>query len=264
MARKRHTFKDYRIGFCDCDHQGQLHLHRLIDYAQDCDDTNCALIGATSESLFKRGACWILLAYAARFTGEFPRTGDSLIVESWSSGARGVRCYRENRYYRNRVDPAHSVGVGTSEWIICALDNHWPLRPSTVLDLETFESGSCRETAYLDKIPRLETAEGAPDDSFDFSVGYSDLDLNQHLHNTHYVKLAVDATARFLAVDPRQESLRVQSLQIDFLKEANYLRTLTVSARRGPGGSGPVLVEGSDGDDRSFLAAVTGTVSGRE
>lgn len=236
-----------------------------MDYAQDCDDANCAVIGATTASLFEREACWILLAYAAHFTGELPRLGDSLIVESWSRGVRGVRFYRENRYYRNTADPEHSFGVGTSEWIICALDSHRPLRPSSVLDMEVFEAGSNREIAHLDRIPKLEPG-GSREAGirFDYLVGYGDLDVNRHLHNTHYVKLAIDSAASCLVVDPSREGLCIHSFQIEFIKEVNYQQTLTISARPAPGRRDRILLEGSSGGDSSFLAAVEGKIPGRD
>ena len=193
MIREYASVKPYPVRFRDCDPEGRIHWHQLMDYAQDCDDSNCALIEARSDQLHERDACWILLAQSIQLTRDRPVFEDSFFVESWSCGVKGIRFYRENRYYRNRLDEAHLFGRGISEWIICSLDDHRPLRPASVLDMDLFSQKSDPSPDPVRKLPRLTPfgGEEAGLKGHEYTVGYSDLDINNHLHNTHYLRLAI-------------------------------------------------------------------------
>ncbi|HZK29341.1 MAG TPA: acyl-CoA thioesterase [Clostridia bacterium] len=260
MADDFHTIRHYTVRFCDCDASGHIHLHRLMDYAQDCDDANCAFFEATTKMLRARDICWILIANKVKFLGAMPGADDTLIVESWSAGSRGVRLYRANRYYRDTVDEAHLFGTGFSEWILCSRSTHRPLRPFFVLDADAFNSRSDLMIDHVVDIPRL--ASFARSESIrsqvSYQVGYGDLDANNHLHNTHFARLALDAAARYLSIDPCLPRLRVQNFHIQFVKEANYLDALTVFATKDSDDPNRILIEGkiTGQDESSFLAAL--------
>ena len=268
MAHNYHTAKHYPVRFCDCNAEGRLHLHRLMDYAQDCDDANCAFFETTTEMLRIRDVCWILIANTLDFSGQWPGANDTLIVESWSSGLQGVRFYRENRYYRNEVDEAHLFGTGYSEWILCSLVDHRPLRPSAVVDVNSYNAKSDCATDKLNKISRLKSfvSHGAPNQQLTYQVGYGDLDANIHLHNTHFARLALDATSQLMAIDPLRHKLEIRKFDIQFIKEVNYLGNLAIFTKCDPDDPRTILVEGKiiNDNETSFLAAIVCDISAFE
>ena len=260
MIREYASVKPYPVRFRDCDPEGRIHWHQLMDYAQDCDDSNCALIEARSDQLHERDACWILLAQSIQLTRDRPVFEDSFFVESWSCGVKGIRFYRENRYYRNRLDEAHLFGRGISEWIICSLDDHRPLRPASVLDMDLFSQKSDPSPDPVRKLPRLTPfgGEEAGLKGHEYTVGYSDLDINNHLHNTHYLRLAIDQTARLCQVDSGRVSLAIDHFHIQFIRESAHEETLEILAREDPQKAGSIQVQGrsTKESEPSFLASL--------
>ena len=111
-----HTIARYRIRFQDCNPRYHVHLHRLMDLAQDSDDHNCGLFDSKSEDLRSRylldSPCKHRFVY-----WRTPKAEDILIVDSWTRGTRGVRLFRENRYYRNTMDENGYFGSASSDWI---------------------------------------------------------------------------------------------------------------------------------------------------
>ncbi len=261
MINENASIRPYRVRFQDCDSRGRIHLYRLMDYAQDCDDRNCALFEATSENLYDRDACWILLAQDIRLTGDLPVGDDQVLIESWSMGHEGIRFYRKNRYYRNRADEAHCFGQGISQWIICSLGSHRPLRPATALDMDLFYQKSDPQGQASLKIPPLSALEDfdGPGQRLTYQVAYGDLDFNQHLHNTHYLRLALDTAVQAMDLDPCRDRLRIKRVQIHFMAETNYLEKLTILAREDLEKPGLIHLEGRSGagDQPSFLASMT-------
>lgn len=256
----RHSIESYGVKFQDCDASGHLHLHRLMDYAQDCDDRNCRLLGVDSERLRRKNAAWIIMAYALGFTAPLPTAGDLLTIDSWSRGLDGIRFYRENRYYLGTHHDQNLIGTATSEWILVKADNHRPVRPASVLDPDEFNHLSDPRIANTEKIGTLSPVPdplSAPC-RFQYRVGFGDLDYNTHLHNTHYTRLAVDAAVRLLQINPGRQGLRINSFQICYKAEVNHDDVLTVAADFGDQPSCIRISGGLEGRaGESFLAKLT-------
>ena len=264
MNKEHHTIGRYPVRMQDCDPTGRIHLHRLFDFAQDADDQNCHLFDIRSDALKNRGYCWILLSYASSFTKELPKGEDSLIVDSWTRGTKGVRFYRENHYYKNTMDEAHYIGCASSEWIICTRGEHRPLRPSEIVDTEAFNERSDPQIALYDKMPRLKRDDSIWDNerTFAHKVSLSDLDTNTHLHSANYLRLAIDQLGRHLQVDPQKNALVVDAIQIQYMQELRYGETLLIASKKLDGFDRHFLVEGkAEGSDSpSFLARIEGGI----
>lgn len=255
-----HSIESYRVRFQDCDPSGRIHLHRLMDYAQDCDDKNCRMLGVDSRSLRSKNAVWIIIGYDFHFTAPLPASGDLLIIETWSGGLDGLRFYRENRYYRGSHAGKNLIGKSVSEWILARADDHRPIRPATILDPDEFNDMSDPGVAGMEKFERLNPAIDpltAPC-HFQYRAGFSDLDLNTHLHNTHYVRLAVDAAVRLLKLDPLRQHLQIKTFQIQYKAEVNHDDLLLVAADFDSEPSG-IRIQGrlEGGQEVSFLAKLT-------
>ncbi|HQC48388.1 MAG TPA: thioesterase [Bacillota bacterium] len=252
-----HTIARYRILYQDCNPQRHVHLHRLMALAQDSDDHSCARFDGKSDDIRERGFCWILLANTFSFTGELPKAEDILVVDTWPRGSRGVRLFRENRYYRNSIDEANFFGAASSEWILCTLNDHRPMRPSSVVDLEKMAMVNDPAVANMENIPRLKSVLDNSDERevMRYQVQLGGLDTNTHLHSSYYVGLAIDAAGTHLAIDPLKEELVVRKLHIQFVNEAKLFDKLVLYVIPDPENDNRLSVEGRivDSDAIAFL-----------
>ncbi|HHX29858.1 MAG TPA: hypothetical protein GX720_01350 [Clostridiaceae bacterium] len=262
MHNDYHTIRNYPVKLQDCDPAGKIHLHRLMDYAQDADDENCRLLGVNDQVLRKKNACWIVLANVFHFSGDFPRGGEPLVVDTWSRGKKGIRFYRNNLYYRGNVSKENLVGASASEWILCDADTHRPVRPPAVIDVEAFLAAGSKE-ANPAGIERLKTPlnPSAKPPLFSYLTGYGDLDFNIHMHNTHYARLAVDAAAKTAGLDPWTQTFTIRRFHIQYNCETAFDSTLALYTT--PLAEGLVEVAGFCGGTNSFIARVDYEISGR-
>jgi acyl-CoA thioesterase FadM len=267
MTTSHHSIETYQVTFQDVDPSGRIHLHRLMDYAQDCDDRNCKLMGIDSQTLLAREACWLLIGNSLRFNGQLPMAGEQLIVDSWSIRLDGIRFYRGNRYYRNQRSDDSLFGTGVSEWILADVHQHRPLRPPKVLDIESFiamSDPSADDSKELTRLKPVLNPQLAPV-RFEYLVGLGDIDMNTHLHNTHYIRLALDAAARLLDLDPRRQDFSLQAFQIHYKAEIDYGDTLEIMADLDFDDPAWVNIEGrfGSGATTSFLARLRGSLIDR-
>jgi len=89
-----------------------------------------------------------------------------------------------------------------------------------------------------------------------YRVGYGYLDFNSHLHKTHYSRLAIDATAHLMGLDPLRQALLVRDLQVHYKAEVGFGEQLLLAAAPDPGEQDSVLVRGdmAESGALSFLA----------
>lgn len=255
-----HTIARYRIIYQDCNPQCRVHLHRLMALAQDSDDHSCGRFDGKSDDIRARGFCWILLANTFSFTGELPKAEDVLVVDTWPRGSRGVRLFRENRFYRNSIDEANYFGAASSEWILCTLDEHRPMRPASVVNLEKMEKINDPAVGNMENIPRLKSVLDHPEERevMRYQVQLGDLDTNTHLHSSYYVRLAIDAAGVHLAIDPMEEELVVRKLHIQFMNEAKIYDRLAFYVTPDSESGHRLFVEGRlvDSDATAFLVTM--------
>ena len=144
-----HTTAHYRIRFQDCNPRYHVHLHRLMDLAQDSDDHNCGLFDSKSEDLRARHlldpSCKHRFFY--RRTSEGGRYADCRYVDA---GTRGIRLFAKiatiatpwmKRLFR----------IGVVDWIFCTL-TITAASPPSVIDLDKIASVSDDAVGNMAKI----------------------------------------------------------------------------------------------------------------
>ncbi len=255
-----HTIARYRIIYQDCNPQCHVHLHRLMALAQDSDDHSCGRFDGKSDDVRARGFCWILLSNTFTFTGELPKAEDVLIVDTWPRGTHGIRLFRENRYFKNSLDEASYFGAASSEWILCTLDDHRPMRPKSVVDLEKMATVNDPAVGNMENIPRLKSVLDNPEERevMRYQVQIGDLDTNTHFHSSYYVRLAVDATGAYLSIDPLNEEIVVRRFHIQYMNEARLFDRLVVYVIPDHDQDRRLFIEGRlvDSDEVAFLVTL--------
>lgn len=226
-----HSEQEVIITGNQTDASKRLHLHALLDHAQILDMVNCEKkLGLTSDLMAEKKVVWILLSIHIKVFKDMPKEKDTLVLHTWSRGVKGLKFYRENRYYKDSIREENLLGVSTSEWIIADEKDHTPKRPSVLLDINEFKQISHPEVACVDRVERLKSFVNSDKGIKVFShiVNYSDLDVNVHLHNTHYIKFAFDAFALYKGYNPETQAILFNDFIIQFEKELFYGEHLDV------------------------------------
>jgi acyl-ACP thioesterase len=141
-------------------------------------------------SAIDRGETWVLNRLALHLT-RYPRYGDDIRLETWSSGIVGFRGYREYRIHCGD----ELLLSGSSLWLYIHVATKALVRISPER-AKTFPAST--QPPFLPEIERLPVV--APDRTIAtttaVSVRYSDVDANGHVNNTAYFDFLQSALAR--------------------------------------------------------------------
>lgn len=250
---KKIADKKILITGIESDASNRLHLHYLIKHIQMLDMIHSEQIGLSSEALEERGLAWIIITNQIKLLQNRPRPKDNLIIETWISKIKGIKFYRENKYYINEPKAENLVGLGASTWILTTKEDHKPVKPKKYFDSDWLQSLVEPQQALTEKIDNLKsfTSQNLGIKLMNYTISYGDLDINGHLNNTHYVKLAIDAYARYVDFDNHKDIIEIENFTIKYEKEMFYGQTLIIYLYEKVN---DIYIEGKDEDEKvSFI-----------
>ncbi len=174
---------DTRVSFGDVDRDNLLSLRGVFKLLQEVAIAHANLFDTGTEAMLTRGESWVLNRLAVEIR-RYPAYGEPLHIETWSSGIRGFRGYRD---FRIRDAEGRLVITGSSLWIFVnirtqsiirvprELAERFPSVPGDVFcpDLDTRDVGSM-------PVPNSESR---------ITLRYADFDANHHVNNTAYLDL---------------------------------------------------------------------------
>jgi len=163
---------------------GDASLPALGAYLQEAAGPHAAALGVSMDALAEDGRAWVL-ARLRMHVDRRPSRGRTVTIETWPSGLNGLYATREFEIAVGGTD----VGRATSAWFLIDLERRRPVRPPRAV----------RTLDPPDRPPALPHEEEAlarptrTDHEHTTTVGYHDLDRNEHVNNVRYLAWALDA-----------------------------------------------------------------------
>lgn len=180
---------------------------------QDCFAALMAKYHVAAFDLRSRSLMWIISEFCMEFKGQMPFWGDTVTVELWMSEKPAIKVHVDYRL-------SHGGEVfccGDSVWAILDIESRKPVNSSDVLSAiqPTMELVLGSHRHHLDKMCNGQY-------SLCHRINLSDTDFNNHVTNTTYMKVAVNAMpAGYIG------SHRLAAMNMRFLHEAFIDQTLT-------------------------------------
>lgn len=179
------------VAFGDVDRENVITLQGVFKHLQEAAIAHASQFGAGAAAMAARGETWVLKRMAVAIE-RYPRYGEPLRIETWSSGISGFKGYREFRIYSGADEPVVS---GSSVWAYVNWRTRTVVRvPSLVADGFQSRAGNvfCSDLEDISfAAPNRAEAEVLP-----VSLRYSDVDANDHVNNTAYLELLQTALAQ--------------------------------------------------------------------
>jgi len=181
---------DTAVAFGDVDRDHVLTLQGVFQLLQEAAIAHANEYGIGTDAMITRGESWVLNRMAVEIA-RYPRYGEALHLETWSSGIRGFRGFRDFRVFDR---DGRVVIAGSSLWLYVSIRTRSIIRvPREVA--EQFPVGVdgvfCPDLESLElPVPDPATAQACT-----ISLRYSDIDANAHLNNTAYLDLVQSALA---------------------------------------------------------------------
>ena len=205
--------------FGDCDRNENLRMSALLGKIASFGGYDYDARGMTREVLLEMGYAFLLSRLSVRIH-QRPKYGETLTVQTWENGAKGVHMQRVFQM-KNQYD-ALCVSA-RSDWILVHPESHKILRPRSFVHEEFVPCPveiDCPEPKKI-VLPKDDLEElGAR------KVVWSDLDGNGHLYSGRYGDIIWD----FLPADLQDRELK--EFYVNYSKEATFGQELTVRGFR--------------------------------
>ncbi|MGM0546458.1 MAG: acyl-[acyl-carrier-protein] thioesterase [Bacteroidota bacterium] len=133
-----------------------------------------------------------------------PDWRETITIKTWPSSGDGLRAYRD---FIILGEKGKTIGKCLSYWLMMNIRNRRPSRiPEEILQMAPTDTDHVLQVNKID-FPTLEASL----DSQRFTVRKTDLDLNRHVNNVHYIAWALSCLP---------DEVCVNQIDITFLAEA--------------------------------------------
>jgi medium-chain acyl-[acyl-carrier-protein] hydrolase len=177
------------VAYGDVDRREVMLLPRIFKLLQEVAIEHANQFGTGTNAVAARAETWVLNRITVAID-RYPRHGEALRAETWSSGIKGFKGFRDFRVYDGAERPIISA---SSLWLYISLATKTIVRvPREVA--ENFPV--CAEPAWCPDIERLAfDPPSANATSVPVSLRYSDFDVNEHVNNAAYLDFVQTALA---------------------------------------------------------------------
>lgn len=199
----------FRLHTYETDTHGNMSITSLFNYLQDIAGSHAASLHFGRHDLERENRFWVLSRIFAEMDF-MPGWDSEIIITTWPRGVDGIFAIRD---FEIKDTNGKRIGAATSAWLMVDRSSRRPQRPDTMLEQLGIDlSGSPSVGRNPQKLKPLDRIEYS---SPQFSVKYSDLDINMHVNNVKYIQWALDA----YPLDFRMNN-EMESVEVNFLSES--------------------------------------------
>lgn len=200
----------------DVDFKNRLKINQLFNYMQESAGNHAEHLGWGYRDIVKNSLIWVLSRVKVRMD-EYPSWGSIIKIETWPKDTYRLFATRDFIFSNEN---GRQIGAATTVWLLLDINTMRPQRVQNVqeLYLENRDRHGLNET--LEKLPR----EGAFVKTFERTVSYNDIDVNNHVNNARYVDWILECFSADALSDRH-----ISSLQLNYLSEAKSDETILIS-----------------------------------
>jgi acyl-ACP thioesterase len=211
---------------------GLLKPQVIFQFFQEAAGKHATHLGVGYETLRGLGLFWVLSRVKVEIS-KLPAWGDEVTLTTWPKGVDRLFALRD---FRLSDRDGNEIVRGTSCWLLVDAEKMRPRRIDSIPRSFPLNDKEHALQESLDKIP----VPAGLDIRYERRVMTSDLDVNNHVNNTEYVRWITDCLE---TGDGPASSIR--TLQISYLEEAKLGETMVFSLGRADNAPGTIFVEGA-------------------
>ncbi len=177
----------YAVKTYDIDAAKRITIPALVRMMQEAAMENVLRLGVSVWDLEPEALSWVLMRKQLHID-RLPLLGEDLTIETYPAGFDGPFTFRDYHIFDSEGQPVAHAGT---RWLLMNLESRRPARVPVHIreNVEVPDPGTC--------LPRPDrstlTPPGPAATETYFRVHYHDLDFNQHLNNTIYIRWLLDA-----------------------------------------------------------------------
>lgn len=218
-----------RIRYSELDETGHLKIETLLDYFQDCSTFHSEDLGLGVEYLRKRHMVWVMSSWQI-VVSRYPRLGERVTVGTAPYDFRG---FMGSRNFLMSDEAGERLACANTIWSLIDTESARPVKPTA----EMLEGYVIEPRLEMEYAPRKIAVPGESGAGEPIVVRKHHLDMNHHVNNGQYIRIAMDAL---------QEEGRIRQLRAEYRKQV-YLGDVLIPYVASSGdGRQTVVLRGED------------------
>ncbi len=205
------TILNSRVRFSEVDEECNLSFGKIIDYLQDCSNLQSEQLGIGIDYQMETNRAWILSSWQIELKGNI-KNGDNISVVTWPYEFK--KAFGKRNYTIAKADsPEKNIIEADSMWVMFDI-SAGSLTRIVDSDIEKYEFDEQLPMNYETK----KIVHGENYEKMDRHKVYRyHLDINHHVNNAWYVKIAEEYIA---------DKAKIKSLRVEYKKSAKLGDTI--------------------------------------
>lgn len=200
--------KQYTVQVSDIDFRQQLKLSSLFGYLQDMATEHAIKLGVGRSSIQnKHEVIWVLIRVRVDII-RYPKLKEEITIETWPDQPNKIEFDRNFFIYDSNNN---IIAKAVTTWVIIDFNTR-KLKRSSLIEVNFPESG--REKAINCELGKIKS-KGNLNINYKKTVGYSDIDINEHLNNAKYIDYIMDCFSL-----ENHKKYFVKSIEVNYIREA--------------------------------------------
>lgn len=235
---------EFRVRSYEGDRTGTLKPHSLLNYFEEAAQQHATELGFGYEQLKEDQRFWVLSRLEA-VIDRSPRWGQLIGVETWPKSVSRLFAIRDFFLHDGERGNTPPLVRATSAWLLMDGKNGRPLRPEKYLPEGPLLNNA--EKSAVDQVPgKIPMDDEEPLLASRVNVQYSDLDVNNHVNNSVYLRWIDDAVRK------ESEDRELARFELNFLKEASIPMSVEILRI----GANPVTLEARSSEGDTLMRGV--------
>ncbi len=236
--------KEFEIDVSHVDFTGNLKLSSLFQFFQDVATLHAENLGVGMKKMHEKyNALWVLVRMRVHIE-RYPIWGEKITIETWPEKPERFQFIRN---FLGRDKKGHIFAKAVSTWVVIDMATRRLKRLESIYD--TYEMAK-RERPIPCKLGRFQP-NGPLELLYKRPIGYSDIDVNEHLNNSKYVDFIMDCFRL-----KEHKKFIVEAIEVNYKNEAFAGDTISLFKDKADNDSNVVYIEGVDeGKDQLIFKA---------
>ena len=217
------------------DFNNRLTAKSILNIFQDVASIHGEELGVGYEAMLEKNLYWVLSRIKFDII-KMPEINQTVVVETWPHVKGRIDFDRDMKICS---EEGETLIIGTSKWCVIDTVNRMLQRTDNI----NYLGEPCLDINYEDRFNKIMVPSEGLTEKFEYIVKFSDLDHNEHMNNTNYANLVLNAI----------ENKKINHFEINFINECKDNELISVSSIKTEKGE---FVSGIVNDKIAFNAYV--------
>lgn len=195
--------REYYVGVKDIGIKNQMTNYGFLSILEEIASTHSDKVGYGVNDIEEKKKVWLLMDWKLQVF-ERPTYGTIVKVKTWARPItkRPFSTYRDFEVF----DGEKRVAIATSKWVLFDLETNKIAKiTDDIIKLYKPEDEKVFKEDEIEKLKEIQVSN----EFIDYEVKRADIDVNKHMHNLNYLKLAYEVLPENIYLSNEKNEIRI-------------------------------------------------------